>query len=407
MRLLLITNDFPNPYQPTKAVFNLQLARALAQKHEIRVISPIAWTDELGAKRARRCLLPRSRQVVLDGVAVAHPTYYFPPKLFRSHYGWFFWLSLRRTMRRLLTSYRPDVVLGYWAHPDGEAAVRAARAVGVPSAVLVGGSDVLLLPQTPDRRRCVAKVLQATDVVITVNEHLRSRVLELGVAPANIHVWYQGVDTTRFTPGDRAAARGRLGIPADGRVLLWVGRMVPVKGLDVLLQACARLRDRGVEFHLHLVGDGPLRPSLQAESESRGLSGRVSFAGSVVHEQLPDWYRAADLTLLPSRSEGLPNVLRESLACGTPFVASRVGGIPEIAGGPLNRLVPPEDPGALAEAIAGALSGRLGDGRPLIRAADWEESAEALVEILRPHVSRPVDGAAARRPALPGRATHV
>src|SRR5207248_1750555 len=128
-----------------------------------------------------------------------------------------------------------------------------------------------------------------------------------------------------------------------------------VKGLDVLLEACAKLRHDGVDHRLYLIGDGRLRKSLETESAIRGLSGIVSFIGPVAHDRLPDWYRAADLTVLPSRSEGVPNVLRESLACGTPFVATRVGGIHEIAYAPDDQLVPADDPAALADAIERSL----------------------------------------------------
>src|SRR5262249_19186984 len=110
----------------------------------------------------------------------------------------------------------------------------------------------------------------------------------------------------------------------------------------------------------------------------------ISFIGSRPQDELPDWYRASDLTVLPSRSEGLPNVLRESLACGTPFVASRVGGIPEIAGDGAGRLVTPGDPVALAEGIALALAEGKTGARTRSPSTGWDESAEALLRIVVP-----------------------
>ena len=118
------------------------------------------------------------------------------------------------------------------------------------------------------------------------------------------------------------------------------------------------------------------------------VTARVTFAGPKLHDELPDWYRAADLTVLPSRSEGLPNVLRESLACGTPFVASNVGGINEIADPRFGLLVPPEDPEALADAIAQALA-RWGGQAAAIPSEfqSWKEAASALVRIMEPYVT--------------------
>jgi glycosyltransferase involved in cell wall biosynthesis/peptidoglycan/xylan/chitin deacetylase (PgdA/CDA1 family) len=389
MRLLLITNVFPNPDQPNKGVFNLQLARALARGHEFRVISPISWVDEWRS-RGNGTLGPERCQVV-DGIEVHYPRYVYPPGLLRERYGWFFWRSLRNSVRRLLLTYQPDAVLGYWAHPDGEAVVRLAQRLSVPAVVMVGGSDVLLLAHQSRRRRRIQAVLQAAHAVVAVSEDLKEKVIGLGLAPDKVHVVYRGIDAERFSPGDRAEARRRLGLAAEGRVLLWVGRMVPVKGLDELMEACTLLRARGVEFRLYLVGDGPQRPALVAASATRGLTGVVTFAGAVAHDQLPDWYRAADLFVLPSHSEGVPNVLREALACGTPFVASEVGGIPELAAGGANRLVPPGNPAALAEAVAGALA----EAGPVPvtsgRLTDWTESAEALLGIVRPLVAASQD----------------
>jgi glycosyltransferase involved in cell wall biosynthesis len=297
------------------------------------------------------------------------------------------WASVRRRVRQLAGDFHPECVVSYWAYPDGAMAVRAARRLGVPAIVMVGGSDVLLLAPKPRWRRRILGVLHAADAVVTVGQDLKSKLVELGIAPERIHIVPRGVDTERFTPGSRTEARQRLGLPVEGRKLLWVGRMVPVKGLEVLLGACARLRQRGVDFHLYLAGDGPLRKTLEAECQARGLSAEVSFAGTVLHEDLPDWYRAADLTVLPSRSEGVPNVLRESLACGTPFVASRVGGVPELASEPWGYLVPPGEASELAETLARAMANSAPPGLPPNRPTGWEESAAKLLAVIEPLVA--------------------
>jgi glycosyltransferase involved in cell wall biosynthesis len=220
------------------------------------------------------------------------------------------------------------------------------------------------------------------DAVLVLSHHLREKTIELGARPQATHLWSQGVDISRFFPGDRQAARQRLGISPAARMLLWVGRMVPVKGLDVFLDAAAELRRRGVAFDAHLIGDGPLRAALEAKTAALGLADRIHFPGSRKPAELPDWYRAADLTLLPSHSEGMPNVLRESLACGTRFVASNVGGISEIAGdAAVNRLVPAGNSQALADALQSVLAGPT----PPVTGftpPSWEQSAAALTAIL-------------------------
>jgi peptidoglycan/xylan/chitin deacetylase (PgdA/CDA1 family) len=264
-------------------------------------------------------------------------------------------------------------------------AVRLGKIIGVPSIVIVGGSDVLLLPNDPRRRVQIQKVLQEVHAVMAVSSDLRNKVIDLGIDGSKVHVWHQGVDESVFYAGPREESRRRLGIPVSGRKLLWVGRMVPVKGLNILVQACADLRKRGRDFHLYLAGDGPLRPRLESEVATRGLADSVTFTGSIRHEQLADWYRAVDATVMASYSEGIPNVLRESLACGTPFVATRVGGIPEIANGQSARLVPPGDSSALAEAIDQLfLQGAPVDSHSKL--STWNEAAESFVRIVEPLV---------------------
>lgn len=358
MKLLFLSNEFPNLCKRSKATFNYDLLVALAREHEVTVVSPISWWDELRT-RCKHPFQPWPRTRQMGPLVVHHPRFYYTPGALRHWYGTFLWWSLRTTVSRLRRGSRPDVVLSYWAHPDGEAAVRLAQVLEVPSVVMVGGSDVLVLTRDPRRRRCIQRVLEQADAVVALSRDLGDKVMAMGIAADRVHVLRRGVDAALFAPGDRAAARRQLGLPADQRLLLWVGRMVPVKGLDTLLAACDLLRQRMPDFQLYLVGDGPERPSLAAETQRRGLSQHVTFVGAVDHDQLGPWFQAADLTVMPSRSEGIPNTLLESLACGTPFVATAVGGIPEISRHAAARLVPPEQADALATALQAALAEHL------------------------------------------------
>src|SRR5262249_60620041 len=164
-------------------------------------------------------------------------------------------------------------------------------------------------------------------------------------------VIHNGVDSVLFHPGSREQARQDLGLHQSAPIVLFIGNLVPVKALEVLIAAASRLVQTGLRFQCLLIGQGPLREQLERQVSQLGLAETVRFLGSKPHADLPPWYRAADLVVLPSRSEGVPNVLLEAAACGTPFVASRVGGIPEIAHLGLSQLVPSGDVDALAGAI--------------------------------------------------------
>src|SRR5690606_4716037 len=179
-------------------------------------------------------------------------------------------------------------------------------------------------------------------------------------------------------PGDRDEARRLVGFDNGRRHLLFIGNLLPVKGVDVLLDACRALASRRDDWCLHLVGDGAGRAGLEQQARALGLADRVVFHGSRAHAELPEWLRASDLFVLPSRSEGIPNVLLEASACATPWVASDVGGIPEIVSLGAGTLVPPEQPDALADALARGL-----DAPPPIPANGPRDRREAVAEIAR------------------------
>jgi glycosyltransferase involved in cell wall biosynthesis len=166
-----------------------------------------------------------------------------------------------------------------------------------------------------------------------------------------VRVLYCGVEPEKFRPGSKADARAQLGIPDGPPIVLFVGNLVPVKGVDVLLQASATLQRLRIDHRVIVIGEGAMRGSLEKQAARLGLTGVVRFEGVVDHAKLPDWYRAADVFVLPSRSEGVPNVLLEASGCDTPWVASDVGGIPEIADLGRSRLVKAGAVTELTEAI--------------------------------------------------------
>jgi len=355
MRILALTNLYPNPLQPVRGTFNRQQLRALAERHDVRVIAPISWTDEWSLRRKGAAPLPPDRRVTLDGINVSHPKYWFPPKVLRSRYGHYMRRSVAAAFSNVLREFRPDLVFSAWAYPDGWAAVELAREAGLPVVVKVHGSDILTLVNTPGRRRRTAEVLKRADAVIAVSQDLADKVIQMGAAPNAVTVVYDGIDSKLFCPGSKEEARSRLQLPREGPIILFVGNLVPVKGTKVLVDACRQLLARNVPFRCYIVGQGPLRDALQRQITDGGLADRVKLVGAVRHELLPDWFRAADVFVLPSFSEGVPCVLLEAAGCRTPFVASRVGGIPEIADLNVGTMITPGRAGELAEAIVGLL----------------------------------------------------
>jgi peptidoglycan/xylan/chitin deacetylase (PgdA/CDA1 family)/glycosyltransferase involved in cell wall biosynthesis len=357
MRVLFLTNAFPSPWVPSRGTYNLELARSLVSRHEVHVVAPILWTEEFRPAAPVADDIARARVETRDGLTIHYPRYYYTPKFGRRWYHILMWRSIRSTVHGKLGGFRPEAVVSYWAHPDGTVAVKYARQIGAAAFVMVGGSDVLVEAQiSPSRRRVITDTLSAADGVFVVSDDLRERVIDLGVRPDCVHVVRRGVDRRRFYPGDKHAAREKLGLAAQTPVFLWVGRMAPVKGLEVLLEAAALLKQKSFPFLLVLAGDGQGRRRLEQAATDLGLGSAVRFAGSIRHEDLVDWYRAADATVLTSHSEGIPNVLLESHACGIPFIATAVGGVAEIAVPGVDRLAPPSNPAEFAAQMELALA---------------------------------------------------
>lgn|GEM_PF-936236 len=353
MKILFFSYAYPNPISPGLGTFNRTMLAGLAQEHLVRVVSPVPFTDVWRAKwfgRLPHGLNDSSFQAV-PNVSAHYNTWYYVPKLFRRWYGRFMRFSVGTALKRAINEFRPDLVVSYWTHPDGEVAVSVAHDCGVKAVAIVGGSDVLLNARRGARRTAILNVLNAADGVVTVSDEIKQVLVNDGVPAKKLYLSRRGVDRRVFHDGHRSAARKKLGLSDHTLILVSAGRLVDVKGHKHLIEACRLLVDRGVKFRCYLLGGGPLHSVLQQQIESQRLTDVVEIKGPQTQDSLADWYRAADLSVLASLSEGVPNVLLESITCGTPFVASKVGGIPEIADAVLDGLVPPANPGALADAI--------------------------------------------------------
>jgi glycosyltransferase involved in cell wall biosynthesis len=359
LRVVVLTTFFPSPRDPHRTPFIPNLLRELARDTALDLVIPVP---------VRPLRLPwRPAQTVPErethaGFELRHPRYLAIPGL---HWlsGLMYFLAVRRLLRELLARHGAFVLHAHCAYPDGVGAALAARELGVPLVVTVHGSDINVSARRRLLRGQIRWALRSCRRVVAVSAALQARVAELTGLPAQriARIPCAGYAAGLFQPRQapaRAALRARLEIPPDCRVVLFVGHLEPVKGVDVLLAAWARLAGAAAGTRrLVLIGHGADRKPLEQQALRQGSSDSVAFLGALPQPLVAEWLAAADVMCLASHSEGSPNVVVEALASGVPVVATRVGGVPELVQHGVNGLlVPPADPAALAAALQEALA---------------------------------------------------
>jgi glycosyltransferase involved in cell wall biosynthesis len=356
MKVLVLSHMYPYVLEPTFALFVHDQVKELAMRCEVVVISPTPLSPpivrRLKARWARYASKPSKAR--FEGIEVCYPRYInipgergFPLSAF--FYGW----AIKGLVVRLKNTFDFDLVHAHAICPDGFAAAQIGRQVGVPVVCTVHGSDVNVYPHRTRLTRLVTrKAIRSVDVIVTVSAALKEKTLALETPKREIRIIPNGVDLRKFAPVDRQSARAELGLPQDGKILVYASRLDEAKGLSYLLEALKRVLSHESQCLLVLVGDGPYRARLKQEIAELGLEDNVFLAGLRPHDEIPRWMGACDLVVQPSLNEGSPLPVYEALACGRPMIASKVGGVPElIIGDDYGLLVPPANPEALGEAL--------------------------------------------------------
>jgi glycosyltransferase involved in cell wall biosynthesis len=385
MRILTFTSLFPNKIRPLHGVFIYQRIRHLAGRgHLVQVVAPIPYVPgwvPVGRWRAMAAV-PKVEQV--GELDVRHPRYLLLPKVSMLAHGWLMYRGSVGLVERLHEKYRFDCVDAHYVYPDGFAAVCLGRRLGLPVIVSARGSDVNLFPSFRLIRRQIRWTLEQAAGVISVSEALKREMVRLGMSEKKARTIGNGVDPERFEPVAQREARQRLGMPEDAKIVVSVGALIPGKGHQFLISAVAELLLRMPTLRLYIVGEGAYRSELQVSAATKGVGERVCLVGTRPNEELRDWYSAADVSCLATASEGWANVFLESLACGTPVVATRVGGAAEVIPSPDLGLLVEKDVPAIARGLERALT-QSWDRDRLVRYArsrTWDVVAKEVEEFL-------------------------
>lgn len=349
MKILTFSTLYPNAVRPHHGIFVETRLRQLVATGQVqaRVLAPVPWFPSAHPRfgaYARHAAVPRSE--LRHGIRVLHPRYPVLPKVGMTLAPLLLAAAMRPVVERMIATCAFDVIDAHYFYPDGVAAVMLGRHFGIPVVVSARGTDLNVIPQYRLARRMIRWAASHADGLVTVCNALKQHLVALGVPEDRVDVLRNGVDLELFRPVDREVERRSLGF--ERRTLLSVGNLVPLKGHDLAIRALAALPD----CDLVIAGTGPQREALLALTRALGVGDRVRFAGVLAQGELRRYYGAADALVLASSREGWANVLLEAMACGTPVVATNVGGSAEVVAAPMaGLLVEQRTPDALAQAV--------------------------------------------------------
>jgi glycosyltransferase involved in cell wall biosynthesis len=307
------------------------------------------------------------------------------PGLLRQFDGWSMALASVGLMRKL-KHQGARLIDAHFAYPDGEAATRLGRWLGLPVTITLRGTEVPH-SRNPMLRPRLARTLKAADHVFSVSDSLRRMAIELGAAPDKTEVVGNGIDTERFQPVARAAARARFGLPDNAKVLVSVGALVERKGMQRVIDVLPALIKYHPDLHYLIVGgaspEGDNRPELTAQVARLRLGERVHFLGALPPDELKWALSASDLFVLATSNEGWANVFLEAMACGLPVITTDVGGNVEVVcREDLGIIVPFGDSTALQQALDAALNKEWDRSAILdyARANQWDKRVAQLLQ---------------------------
>ncbi len=292
-----------------------------------RVVAPVPWFPAKNpkfGKYAKFAAVPMSE--VRNQIEVFHPRYPVLPKIGMSFAPLLLALAVYRDIKKFSEdSTGFDLIDAHYFYPDGVAATLLGQWLGKAVIITARGTDVNLIPKYLLPRKWILWAAKRCAKIITVSDALRKELQHLGVPAEKIRTIRNGVDLDAFRP---LLNRGELrkNLSFDGPVLLSVGHLIERKGHHLVIEALDSLP----HCTLIVVGVGPMQNRLMTLAQKRNVSDRVRFDGVVTHDELVKYYNAADALVLASSREGMANVLLESIACGTPVVATPYWGNPEV-----------------------------------------------------------------------------
>jgi len=332
-RILVITNLYPVPWGVNRASFNKQQFDRLALKTDVSIVILLPWTE--WKKHYNECQSTDK---------IKYCPYFYIPKFGRRLVPFFQRLSLFCILP-WMKKQQADVLYSSWGFPDAVASSMINKRLKLPFFVKVHGTDVNENTQYSARKELMGKWLSKADTVFCASKALASRLKDAGVPESKLAVNYNGVNAQLFYPTESHS---------DEKSIIFVGSLIPTKGVNELVEAFIDLQKEIPDVKLDIIGEGPLKKLLHEKAQQYQLN--ICIHGSIPLEQVAEKVRMSSLLVLPSYREGVPNVLLEAFASGIPVVATNVGGIPEVVNESVGILVEPQNVKQLKSAMIDAVN---------------------------------------------------
>ncbi|MBI5430594.1 MAG: glycosyltransferase family 4 protein [Nitrosomonadales bacterium] len=332
IKILTFSSLYPNAVQPTNGIFVENRLRHLLESGEIevKVVAPVPWfpiAHPVFGKYGDFAKVPDYE--VRHGIDIYHPRYLVVPKIGMSIAPLLMARAVRKSVQNILDQgFDFDLIDAHYFYPDGVAACILAGRLGKPFVVTARGTDINLIPKYTVPKRWILWAAEKSRAMISVCRALKDEMVDIGIPAEKITPLRNGVDLNFFRPDNRDEIRKQLNI--EGRMLLSAGYLIERKGHHLIIEALSSLPDT----RLYIAGDGEMLTQLNKLALDKGVADRVTFLGSLDRETLRRYMVAADALVLASSREGMANVLLESIACGTPVIATPLWGTPEVVAAP-------------------------------------------------------------------------
>lgn len=329
MKSIEVCQEFPNIYYPYLGTFVKQSVDALKKEGvDLIVVSPKPMV--LPCKIFPYYNFAQLPEKEINNYEIYYPRYIYPvpKKYFYTFAGDMYSFFVCKYLENNVDI--PDVIHAHFTYPDGYGLINLAKKWKIPLVISMQGTiERKVAFENKSVGKKIIKALEYASKILSVSHELKKRAIDLGIDEKKIVVVPNGVDIEYFYPRNKDDVRYRLQLPQNKKIILFVGALRPIKGVDYLITAAKNFVN---EDHILIIlgRDDGIKNNLIKKTVDLKISQYVKFVEPRPHEEMPLWISAADILVLPSLSEGRPNVILEAFASEVPVVATDVGGVPEL-----------------------------------------------------------------------------